>query len=144
MVFWILFFGSSSIYSQSYENKGYVKQDESIEKLLQAHRQVNKNQRGIEGFRVQIYTDSGNRSKLRTDRMKSEFDSRYPHVNSYIDYVEPNYRLRVGNFRNRLDAHRFLKQISSSYPLARVVADRINFPALTEKDPIYFDQDNGE
>jgi hypothetical protein len=121
---------SISAFSQDIETRPYIKQDESISRLLQAHRQLNQNQRGIDGFRVQIYTDSGNRSKLRTDRMKAEFDNRYPDVKSYISYNEPYFKIRVGDFRTRLEAQRFLNQIASTYLFASIVVDRINFPEL--------------
>ncbi len=109
-----------------------VSRDERVDVLQDAHRKFNQ-QAGMNGFRVQIYTDSGNRSKLRTDRLKADFDSRYPNVPSYISYDEPYYRIRVGDFRTRLDALRFLNEVSSTYLSAIIVVDKINFPPL-DKD----------
>lgn len=114
------------------KEKSYVSRDERVDILQDAHRKINR-QTGMSGFRVQIYTDSGNRSKLRTDRVKAEFDAKYPSVPSYISYNEPDYRLRVGDFRTRLDALRFLNEISSTYLSAIIVVDKINFPPL-DKD----------
>ncbi len=113
--------------------RNYVKQEDSVDQLIDAYRQHNRNH-GMQGFRVQIFTASGNRSKLLTDRVKSEFDAAYPGVRSYITYDEPYYKLRVGDFRNRLDAERFLKSISSEYVFAMVVVDRINLPHLSSSD----------
>jgi hypothetical protein len=117
--------------SRAYDEKerGYLSRDNRVDVLQDAHRRLNR-QAGMNGFRVQIYTDSGNRSKLRTDRVKAEFDARYPNVPSYISYNEPDYRLRVGDFRTRLDALRFLNEISSTYLSAIIVVDKINFPPL--------------
>lgn len=132
-----LFFANICIASAqapvSGSERSYVIQDERINELLRAHRQVNQ-RIGTQGFRVQIYTDSGNRSKLRTDRVKAEFDAKYPRLRSYISYDEPYYRLRVGDFRTRLDAQRFLNDITSAYPVAHIIPDRIQFPRL-ENEP---------
>ena len=124
-----------ALYAQQSTEKPYIIKDESISRLLDAHRQLNQRQRGMAGYRVQIYTDSGNRSKLRTEMTKSEFDARNMGVRSYISYDEPYFKLRVGDFRTRLDAQRFLNQISSTYLSAIIVVDRINFPALIEQPP---------
>lgn len=114
----------------------YISQDQRIDLLLEAHRANNRQQRGMQGFRIQIYTDSGNRSKLRTDRAKAEFDERFPGLRSYISYDEPNYKIRIGDFRSRIDAMKILQRISSQYPGAFIVVDRINFPVLREQDLI--------
>lgn len=125
----LLFFGLSEICSQEQTERPYVKQDESVDRLISSFRQHNRS-RGMQGFRVQIYTASGNRSKLLTDRVKAEFDAKYPGVRSYITYDEPYYKLRVGDFRSRLEAQQFLGNISSEYLSAIVVVDRINLPRL--------------
>ncbi len=111
------------------KDRSYVSRDERVDVLQDAHRKFNQ-QAGMSGFRVQIYTDSGNRSKLRTDRVKADFDSRYPKIPSYISYDEPYYKLRVGDFRTRLDALRFLNEVSSTYLSAIIVVDKINLPPL--------------
>ena len=112
--------------------RSYISRDNRVDVLQDAHRSFNR-KTGMNGFRVQIYTDSGNRSKLRTDRVKAEFDSKYPNVPSYISYDEPYYRLRVGDFRTRLDALRFLNEVSSTYLSSIIVVDKINFPPLEKE-----------
>ncbi|MFW5707738.1 MAG: SPOR domain-containing protein [Bacteroidota bacterium] len=101
--------------------------------MLESFRQYNK-KKGMQGFRVQIYSASGNRSRLLTERVKAEFDSTYPGINSYITYDEPYFKLRVGDFRTRLDAQRFEKELSAEYIYATVVVDRISLPPLKEPD----------
>ncbi len=115
-------------YSQDFAVKDTIVQDERIEWLIEQHRRINESQDGVPGFRVQIYADSGSRSKLRTEREKVEFNEKYPDIGTYLIYEEPYFKLRVGNFRTRLDARRFLEKISSKYEYAFIVPDKIEFP----------------
>lgn len=124
-----------TLYAQQPIERPYVIKDASISRLLDAHKQLNQRHRGMAGFRVQIYTDSGNRSKIRTEMAKTEFDARNLGVRSYISYDEPYFKLRVGDFRTRLDAQRFLNRIASTYRSAIIVVDRVNFPPLTDPLP---------
>lgn len=122
----ICFFG----YSQKTltNSSSVVVHDPMIEKLIEFHKNACIRDRCIQGYRVHIYIDAGIRSKLRTDNAKSEFDEKYPNVSSYITYDEPNYRIRVGDFRTRLDATRFLNSIKKEYPAAYIVPEKINYP----------------
>jgi hypothetical protein len=108
----------------------YVVQDKKIDWLLNAYTQKVLNQRGFAGYRVQIYMDSGNQARLKTQRSRAAFEEEYPGVSAYIVYEEPNFKLRVGDFRTRLDARRFLEKIKNSYPGAYIVLDVIQFPPL--------------
>ncbi len=108
----------------------YVKQEERIAFLLHAHREAAGSELGVNGYRVHIYMDSGNRARLNTQRAQTEFEEIYPEQNSYIIYEEPYFKLRAGDFRTRLDARRFLEKIREEYPSAYIVVDRINFPEM--------------
>lgn len=107
-----------------------VIQNELIAFLLQSHRNAMMEKRGIPGFRVHLYMDSGNRARLNTQREQADFQELYPDRKSYIIYEEPYFKLRAGDFRTRLDARRFLEKIRRDYPAAYIVVDMINYPEL--------------
>lgn len=107
-----------------------VFQSEKISFLLHAHREAMMHRLGIPGFRVHLYMDSGNRARLNTQREQSEFEEKYPDQAAYIVYEEPYFKLRVGDFRTRLDARRFLEKIRRDYPAAYIVVDFINYPEM--------------
>ncbi len=108
----------------------HVDQDERIAWLLHAHRHMVSRETGIQGYRVHIYMDSGNRARLNTQRAQAEFERKYPGIKAYIVYDEPYFKLRAGDFRTRLDARRFLEKIRKDYSAAYIVVDRINFPEM--------------
>jgi hypothetical protein len=62
------------------------------------------------------------------------FKAKYSKVGAYLTFQEPNYRIRVGDFRSRMDAQRFLHKITDAYPNAFIVKDNeINYPSLDDE-----------
>jgi len=105
-------------------------QDPQVDVLVTKHIQINQNKGGIEGFRIQIFSDSGNNSKNQAQAASDEFIAKFPNVNAYLTFKSPNYRVGVGDFRNRLDAQRFLLEIAPDYPNAFIISDKINLPKV--------------
>jgi hypothetical protein len=112
--------------------KGHVQiiQDEKVDLLVSKHIQINQNRKGLEGFRIQIFFDSGNNSKTKAESIYEGFKAKYPDVGAYLSFKSPNYKVRVGDFRTRLDAQRFLNEIITEYPNAWIIADIIKLPIV--------------
>lgn len=110
--------------------------DSRIDTLVEYHIMVNEKKLqdgdnyGIEGYRVQIFFESGNNSSTGAQEVKEEFEERYPGIPAYISWKAPNFRVRVGDFRTRIDASGFLNKIQKKYPNAWVIKDEIKFPSL--------------
>ena len=79
------------------------------------------------GYRVQIYYGSNRREMFAE---QARFRGTYPKMNSYITYKEPNYYLRVGDFRTRQEAQSFLNDLRPSYPTLFIFREKINPPPL--------------
>jgi hypothetical protein len=94
------------------------------------HIQINQNRKGIDGFRIQIFFDSGNNSKTRAKSVYESFLAKYPNIGTYLTFKTPNYKVRVGDFRTKLDAQRFLNGILTDYPNAWIIEDQINLPKV--------------
>ncbi|MFI5195817.1 MAG: SPOR domain-containing protein [Chitinophagales bacterium] len=74
------------------------------------------------GFRVQIY--SGN-DREKAIMVKTEFMRHFPGVRTYLTYVSPRFRVKVGNYRNRSEAAGMLKEVNSMYNPSVIVPDMI-------------------
>lgn len=85
----------------------------------------------IDGYRVMIYFDQ---DKTKSEQQKAHFMSVYDEHKAYVDYVAPNYRVRVGNFRTKLEAEKLKQEILAMFPTAIVVADKIQLPVLDSVD----------
>jgi hypothetical protein len=111
-----------------------VIQDELVDSLLHDYEAVrlkimgNPDNKAIPGYRIQIFFDSGLNSSDRAREAREAFLSIFPEMPAYVSWKAPNYRVRVGDFRTRLDAEQTLQLIIADYPNAWVIKDEINFP----------------
>ncbi|SFH29925.1 SPOR domain-containing protein [Pedobacter insulae] len=79
------------------------------------------------GYRVQIFYGLDRRE---TFSEQARFKALYPRLNTYITYKEPNYYLRVGDFRTRLEAQNLLNELRSNFPTLFIFREKINAPVL--------------
>ena len=97
-------------------------QDESLKSLIEKYRAYQQKVDVAEGYRIQItYTTDRDEAYKSKAQLYKEFDA----ANSYIEYEQPNYKLRLGDFKTRLEATAFLQQVISLYPGAFIVKDRV-------------------
>jgi hypothetical protein len=123
----------ASLFSQdTLKDPGSIRliQDNKVDLLVSKHIQINQNLKGIDGFRIQIFFDSGNNSKTRAKSIYESFLAKYPNIGVYLTFRTPNYKVRVGDFRTKLDAQRFLNEIIADYPNAWIIDDQINLPKV--------------
>lgn len=116
-----------------------LNQDPRIDILMMKQRQIHENDSTIDGFRVQIFMELGNDALRHADSVRVQFVENYPDVPAYLIFGQPYYRLRVGDFRTRLEAENFYQQVKKEYKNAFVTADRIMPPyiALCTGDVIF-------
>ncbi|MGN0034023.1 MAG: SPOR domain-containing protein [Candidatus Limimorpha sp.] len=91
-------------------------------------RQIRTNDSTIDGFRVQIFMGLGNNALHLADSVKTLFAESYPDVPAYLIFRQPYYRLRVGDFRTRLEAENLFQQLKNDFKDSFVTADRIEMP----------------
>lgn len=82
----------------------------------------------LDGYRVQIYFGDRNTAQEK----RGAFVRSNPEMGAYLSYLAPNFRLRVGDFRSRLEAEKFKKAIAQSFPGCYIVKDKIELPPLEE------------
>ena len=119
--------GSFSLHAQTAADtlQKNVDADPRLHTLVQKHIEVND--KGKEkGYRVQIYFGA---DKAKASDFKSKFLAEYSSgVHAYEIYDVPNFKIRVGDFRTRMDAYRFLKKIRNDFPQSFIVESDIENP----------------
>lgn len=81
----------------------------------------------IDGYRLQIIASS-NKDLVTGER--SKFVATYPSIRPYMKYDQPNFRLRVGDFRTKLEAQKLQNDLKDVFPYAIVVKDKIELPKI--------------
>jgi len=117
------------------EQTGDVKiiQDSKVDSLLLLHKKMNEKNPHIEGWRINIFFESGNYSKKMAVDTKAKFVQTYTDVPCYVVFQEPYYKVLVGDYRTRMEAEKFLREIVAEYPNAFAVEDEINYPVLVQR-----------
>ncbi|MEI6851586.1 MAG: hypothetical protein WCL06_02040 [Bacteroidota bacterium] len=106
-----------------------VVEGDGISSLVSKHIYLNSKQKII-GWRVQIFFDSGNNSKSKAYSKKGVFMSMFPDMSVYLMFQSPYYKVRVGDFRTRMDAEGFKQKLLGEFPDAFVVKDEIRSPGF--------------
>ena len=105
-----------------------IYQDKLVDELVQKQIRLNEAGSTLDGYRIQIFSDSGNSSKAKAQTAMDEFLAKYQEAKAYLIFKSPNYKVKVGDFRSKLDAIRYLTQITADFPNAFIIPDLINFP----------------
>lgn len=86
--------------------------------------------RSGKGYRVQIY--NGN-DRNRANEIKVDFMRRFPGVRTYLTYVQPQFRVKVGDYRTREEAHTMYTQVSPLYNPSMIVPDIVMINTLKDE-----------
>lgn len=78
------------------------------------------------GYRVQIFL--GDRATAET--VRRNFLLQHPDLSAYLSYLAPNFRVRVGDLRDRVGAEFLRGQLQAEYPGLYIVPDEIEPPRL--------------
>jgi hypothetical protein len=101
-------------------------QDGKVQELLNKHIEINSKS-SIKGYRVKIHSGS---DKNKAKEIKGDFMAKFPDIPAYEKYDQPNFNIRVGDFRTKLEAYKFLKDLQTEFPSAFIVQDEIELPQL--------------
>ena len=106
----------------------HVDQDSRIESLIAKQRSLYKMDSSFNGYRIHIFMEIGNNALEHAQSVKAQFEHAFPDIPIYLTYSEPYFRLRAGDFRNRVEAEKGLRRIKPRFKEAFVTADRIYRP----------------
>ncbi len=106
--------------NESVEFPGNIREElDSINALI-AER--NKSVKFTEGYTIQIYTGNDRAAANQASSLSKQL---FPDMEPIISYYQPSYRVKVGQFTNRLVAHEKFEAIKKSFPKALLIPERI-------------------
>lgn len=106
--------------------KAYVEAQYAVNKqvdfVLDSIDRINLTRKFIDGFTIQVY------SGLKRDdalTVKKNLLAYLPHLESEVQYIQPNFRVKTGKYVTRLDAQKDYMAVKRYFPGAIVVPDKI-------------------
>ncbi|MDL2283414.1 hypothetical protein LJB94_02750 [Odoribacter sp. OttesenSCG-928-G04] len=111
----------------------YLNEGLYIRELVNLHVKQNKEQKSVNGFRIQIFSGSSyDYSIERMTEIIDQFKEYFPEIPVYLNYYDPDFKIRVGNFRNRLECIPTLKMMRKKYPACYPVKTDIPFQDILD------------
>lgn len=99
-----------------------INEDARIAGLMNQYKDYNLRKEFTDGYRIQLmYTDV----RDEVYKSKSKTYGEFPDLPSYVEYEQPYYKLRIGDFSTRLEATYYLNKVIPVYSGAFIVKDKI-------------------
>ncbi|MBK9402668.1 MAG: SPOR domain-containing protein [Bacteroidetes bacterium] len=101
--------------------------EKQADELVDRHKRVNAAKMSMPGYRIQIYFGS---DRTKAQEIRADFLINYPDMPAYLIYQQPNFKVRAGDFRTRLEASGFLNKLDTRFKSAFIVPDEVKLPDL--------------
>lgn len=113
------------------EDKGLVTlhQSQAIEESVRTHIIANKG-RSLNGYRIRIFFDNSQNARVNSGGAYGTFLKLFKDIPAYRSYVNPYFKVSVGDFRTKAEAMEKLIHIKKVFPTAFIVKEKINFPHI--------------
>ena len=112
LFFTMLIFNCSTNFAQSKNLDIEISED--VEKLISLKILLNEKNYKNNYYAIQIYNGNYEKAKITL----SDFKKKFPKWESSLSFETPNYKVRVGNFKEFLEASKKLEFIRKLYPSA--------------------------
>ncbi len=111
LLFLLLICGSiSPIFGQ--ENKVQINQDPKIEELIKIKKSIDYEQFSDQYYAIQLYYGNYTAAK----KIVEDFNLNFEGIETSLIFETPNYKVRVGRFKNLNKANLLLEEIKKTYP----------------------------
>jgi len=105
--------------------------DVRLDTLVQRIYVENEDLPQINGYRIQIYSGS---KRTIANQVKAAFMVEYREERAYLSYIQPYFKVRVGNFRSKAEAIKLYESLreNEKFKAVLIVVDKIDLPELLE------------
>ncbi len=99
--------------------------EEMTSDLVERHKRLGLLKQTTPGYRIQLYFGS---ERSKAAEIKTDFSNNFSNTPAYLIYQQPNFKIRVGDFKTRMEAFAFLESIKEFYTTSFIVPDDIKLP----------------
>lgn len=105
--------------------------DKKVDAYIATRKQQNHEDSIKKGFRIQIViTDK----RADAKQAKEKFTNMFPKCPAYLMFDSPHFKVRVGDFKSKIEAQALFFKLIDEYPTLFLVDDKINPPQI---EPCY-------
>ncbi|MVN92596.1 SPOR domain-containing protein [Mucilaginibacter aquatilis] len=79
------------------------------------------------GYRVQFFIGPNRKSAFDAQNRMQQM---HPELRTYINYAEPNFKVKAGDFRTRLEASKLMQELRGTFTSLFIISEKINPPKL--------------
>lgn len=99
--------------------------NDNLHAVLDSIDRINLSARFVDGYSIQIYTGNSREEALDAKRT---FALQITDITADLRYVQPNYRVRCGQYYTRLEAHKDYMVIRRYFPAAIIIPEKLPIP----------------
>lgn len=107
--------------------KVVVNVDKKVNDYLEQRRHERQNDSLVKGYRIQIIITE---KRADAKAAKEKVAAMYPGCEAYLIFDSPNFKVRVGDFKTKLEAQPLLFKLTEEFPTLFLVEDKINKPSV--------------
>lgn len=83
---------------------------------------ANRTLQEISGYRILVYSGTSSDESSKVRKQLYQYD---PNLSVHTDFKQPTFRVKVGNFTDRVQANYILSDLRKQFPNAMIVPDMI-------------------
>lgn len=106
-----------------------IHQNELVEQSMRTH-VISNRKRPMTGYRIRIFFDNSQNARKNSGGALGTFVSLFQGIPAYRSYVNPYFKVTVGDYRTKAEAMSNLVKIKKSFPSAFIVKEKINYPQI--------------
>jgi SPOR domain len=124
----VLFFSIQvSAQKETKDDSIVIHATDSVNATVEMHKYFMNELKTIDGFRVQVYSST---RLQQTMQKKAEFETTHKNLKVYVVFTEPSYRLRIGDFTDKVNAYELMQILKKKYPETFIVKDQVKISEL--------------
>lgn len=119
---------------QTQSEKGgqvWIKSSTNVSTMLQNNIEENFKKGSYNMYRIQILSISSLNADIdKLEEIRDKFEKNFPNIPAYLKYINPDFKIRVGNYNSRIDCLPDMKRIEKLYPNCYPVKTRATIMEL--------------
>ena len=104
---------------------------EKLNSIIELYKIKNSQEKRFIGYRIQIHSVSTYGSDIKQlQQLRDSFEVYFQTIPAYLKYINPDFKIRVGNYHSRLECIPDLTKIQEKFPSSYPVREYIEFDEL--------------